>query len=292
MSLRRDIASDQQIQGPTSLAAYASREELVLMISYLLDCWNRQNIVLAAYEPLIRGYGHQYAGPFVHETLPGDTWDKNFPDPNTLLSLPGGTEYPLDIVDDITSRMSQASLSYQEPILSNNCSTPISCGASARCSPNTTFKNSAVQHSFPRTSPPNSAASQATASDSALWEAYWDAGPCNSSSTLYGTLATPTTPVSEPNVAPPFPFLPPTSFHLEHMEQTPYRGTQRVGSISAGPIIFGDEDGVLLSNLDSIVDGGTLAFSASASIGLKASMRFEVRICTYISLDMPLTCFP
>ena len=43
-----------------------------------------------------------------------------------------------------------------------------------------------------------------------------------------------------------------------------------------GPIYFNGESGVLLGALDDLADGEKPAFDADASIGVKASLRWEV----------------
>ncbi|TBU54296.1 hypothetical protein BD310DRAFT_828303 [Dichomitus squalens] len=63
---------------------------------------------------------------------------------------------------------------------------------------------------------------------------------------------------------------------IEHLEQGTYSRKQAVKGIPAGPIYFNGENGVLLATLEPLVDGEKPAFNPNASIGVKASIRFEL----------------
>ena len=69
---------------------------------------------------------------------------------------------------------------------------------------------------------------------------------------------------------------PPSISVIEHLEQGTFARRQAVNGTPAGPIYFNGESGVLLSALDNLADGGKPAFDADASIGVKASLRWEV----------------
>ena len=64
----------------------------------------------------------------------------------------------------------------------------------------------------------------------------------------------------------------------EHLEQGAYQHQQLVEGMPAGPIHFNAGLGVSFGGLDALANGGDPAFSLGASIGVKASIRFEVRL--------------
>ena len=69
----------------------------------------------------------------------------------------------------------------------------------------------------------------------------------------------------------------------EHLEQGAYQHQQLVEGMPAGPIHFNAGLGVCYGGLDALANGGDSAFSLGASIGVKASIRFEVRLQRAIS---------
>ena len=70
---------------------------------------------------------------------------------------------------------------------------------------------------------------------------------------------------------------------VQRLEQGTYRARQPVKGLSAEPMLFNGEEGVLLSALDTLVDGDMPAFARGAPIGVKASMRFVVSLPSYVS---------
>ena len=71
---------------------------------------------------------------------------------------------------------------------------------------------------------------------------------------------------------------------VQPLDQAIYRVRQPVKGILAGPMRF-NEEGVLLSALDTLVDGDMPAFAHDASIGVKPSMRFVVSLLSRASQD-------
>ncbi|KAM5543999.1 hypothetical protein V8D89_002616 [Ganoderma adspersum] len=63
---------------------------------------------------------------------------------------------------------------------------------------------------------------------------------------------------------------------VEHLEQGTYQYKQVVEGTAAGPIHFNAGLGVCYGALDALADGAEPAFSSAASIGVKASLRFEL----------------
>ena len=72
---------------------------------------------------------------------------------------------------------------------------------------------------------------------------------------------------------------------VQRLEQGTYRARQPVKGISAEPMLFNGEEGVLLSALDTLVHGDMPAFAHDASIGVKPSMRFVVSLLSRASQD-------
>ncbi|KAI0748944.1 hypothetical protein C8Q74DRAFT_380944 [Fomes fomentarius] len=66
---------------------------------------------------------------------------------------------------------------------------------------------------------------------------------------------------------------------VDSLHQDTYPAKQPVDGIPAGPIRFNGEHGVTLSTLDALVNGTSPAFDHASSIGVKASMRFQLIRC-------------
>ncbi|KAM5544006.1 hypothetical protein V8D89_002623 [Ganoderma adspersum] len=74
----------------------------------------------------------------------------------------------------------------------------------------------------------------------------------------------------------PLPSPIPSISVIEHLEQGTYQQKQLVEGTPAGPIHFNAGLGVCYGALDALANGGDPAFSLGASIGVKASIRFEL----------------
>ncbi|PIL26937.1 hypothetical protein GSI_10075 [Ganoderma sinense ZZ0214-1] len=83
-------------------------------------------------------------------------------------------------------------------------------------------------------------------------------------------------PLVEPSYPSPTPSPVPSISIIEHLEQGTYQYKQLVEGTPAGPIHFNAGLGVCYGSLDALANGDDPAFSPSASIGVKASIRFEL----------------
>ncbi|PIL26945.1 hypothetical protein GSI_10083 [Ganoderma sinense ZZ0214-1] len=83
----------------------------------------------------------------------------------------------------------------------------------------------------------------------------------------------------EPSFIPTVPTAPgpvPSISVIEHLDQGTYAPKQCVKGTPAGPVYFNGGRGVSLGSLAALANGGDPAFDAAASIGDKASVRFEL----------------
>ncbi|PIL26914.1 hypothetical protein GSI_10052 [Ganoderma sinense ZZ0214-1] len=83
-------------------------------------------------------------------------------------------------------------------------------------------------------------------------------------------------PPLEPSLPSPIPSPVPSVSPIERLEQGTYQHKQLFEGTPAGPIHFNAGLGVRYGALDTLIDGAEPAFIPSASIGMKASIRFEV----------------